>query len=75
MRGEIPKGHGRPKRARSWKRRIQPRKTYSLTGSPLLGVVGQREKLNMPDWFWMVVVLAAYVLLTQWILPKLGVPT
>jgi hypothetical protein len=24
--------HGRPKRARSWKRRTQPRKTYSLTG-------------------------------------------
>ena len=29
--------HGRPKRARSWKRRIQPRKTYSPSGSPLLG--------------------------------------
>src|SRR5580700_4112500 len=24
--------HGGPKRARSWKRRIQPRKTYSLSG-------------------------------------------
>jgi hypothetical protein len=29
--------HGRPKRARSWKRRTQPRKTYSPSGSPLLG--------------------------------------
>src|ERR1044071_6424846 len=24
--------HGRPKRARSWKRRTQPRETYSLSG-------------------------------------------
>jgi len=31
-------GHGRPKRARSWKRRIEPRKAYSLWRSPLLGV-------------------------------------
>src|SRR5712691_977649 len=29
--------HGRPKRARSWKRQKQPRKTYSPSGSPLLG--------------------------------------
>jgi hypothetical protein len=29
-----------PKRARSWKRRIQPRNTYSPSGSPLLGETG-----------------------------------
>ncbi len=29
----------------------------------------------MPDWIWMVVVVVAYLLLTQWLLPKLGVPT
>ena len=29
----------------------------------------------MPDWVWMVVVVAAYLFLTQWLLPKLGVPT
>src|ERR1700746_1175781 len=29
--------HGRPKRARSWKRRQQPRKAYTTPGSPLLG--------------------------------------
>ncbi len=29
----------------------------------------------MPDWVWMIVLVAAYLLLTQWLLPKLGVPT
>jgi hypothetical protein len=29
--------HGGLKRARSWKRRIQPKKALQLTGSPLLG--------------------------------------
>ena len=29
----------------------------------------------MPDWAWLVLSLIAYVLLTQWVLPKLGVPT
>jgi hypothetical protein len=29
---ECRSGHGRPKRARSWKRRTQPRKAYSLSG-------------------------------------------
>jgi hypothetical protein len=29
----------------------------------------------MPNWVWVVVFLVAYVLLTQWLLPKLGVPT
>jgi hypothetical protein len=37
VRGENKMGHGRPKRARSWKRRIEPRKAYSLWRSPLLG--------------------------------------
>jgi hypothetical protein len=33
VRGEISRWcHGGPKRARSWKRRTQPRKTYSLSG-------------------------------------------
>ena len=29
----------------------------------------------MPDWVWIGAFLAAYVVLTQWLLPKLGVPT
>lgn len=29
----------------------------------------------MPDWLWMIVVLVGWVFLTQWLLPKLGVPT
>ena len=29
----------------------------------------------MPDWAWIIVFLAGYVLATQWLLPKLGVPT
>ena len=29
----------------------------------------------MPNWVWGVGFLIAYVVLTQWLLPKLGVPT
>jgi hypothetical protein len=29
----------------------------------------------MPEWVWLVAVLIGYVILTQWFLPKLGVPT
>jgi hypothetical protein len=42
VRGTSPMSQGLPKRARSWKRRIQPRKTYSVSGSPLLGNLRER---------------------------------
>ena len=29
----------------------------------------------MPEWVWGLAFLAAYVILTQWLLPKLGVST
>ena len=29
----------------------------------------------MPEWVWLVAVLVGYLILTQWLLPKLGVPT
>ena len=29
----------------------------------------------MPDWVWMIGFVIAYLVLTQWLLPKLGVPT
>ena len=29
----------------------------------------------MPEWVWLVAGLVGYVILTQWLLPKLGVPT
>lgn len=29
----------------------------------------------MREWVWMVVFLVGYLVLTQWLLPKLGVPT
>jgi len=29
----------------------------------------------MPEWVWVVAVLVVYVILTQWLLPKLGIPT
>jgi len=29
----------------------------------------------MPNWVWGIVLFVAYVVLTQWLLPKLGVPT
>jgi hypothetical protein len=29
----------------------------------------------MPNWVWGVAFIVVYVVLTQWLLPKLGVPT
>jgi hypothetical protein len=29
----------------------------------------------MPNWVWGVAFVVAYVVLTQWLLPKLGIPT
>jgi hypothetical protein len=29
----------------------------------------------MANWIWGIALLVAYVVLTQWLLPKLGVPT
>lgn len=29
----------------------------------------------MPDWFWIILFVAGYLLLTQWLLPKFGVST
>jgi len=29
----------------------------------------------MPGWVWVLVFVVAYLLVTQWLLPKLGVPT
>jgi len=29
----------------------------------------------MPEWVWIVAFLVGWVILTQWLLPKLGVPT
>jgi hypothetical protein len=29
----------------------------------------------MPNWFWGIAFLVVYVVLMQWLLPKLGVPT
>ena len=29
----------------------------------------------MPDWIWIIGLLFSYLVLTQWLLPKLGLPT
>jgi hypothetical protein len=29
----------------------------------------------MPEWLWLVLFVAAWLVLTQWVLPKLGVQT
>ncbi len=29
----------------------------------------------MPQWLWVVAFVVGYIVLTQWLLPKLGVPT
>ena len=29
----------------------------------------------MPEWVWLVALVVGYVALTQWLLPKVGIPT
>jgi len=29
----------------------------------------------MPEWLWFILFLVAYLLVTQWLFPKLGIPT
>lgn len=29
----------------------------------------------MPQWAWLLIFVAAWLVLTQWLLPKLGIPT
>lgn len=29
----------------------------------------------MPEWLWMVLIVAGYLALMKWVLPSLGVPT
>lgn len=29
----------------------------------------------MPDWAWIAAIVALYIMLTRWLLPKLGMPT
>ncbi len=32
-------------------------------------------RIQMPEWAWIIVFVVAYLAVTQWLLPKLGVPT
>ena len=29
----------------------------------------------MPEWLWFILFLVAYLVVTQWLFPKLGIPT
>ncbi len=29
----------------------------------------------MPEWFWVILLLVAYIALMRWVLPRAGVPT
>jgi hypothetical protein len=29
----------------------------------------------MPEWVWMVLLVVGYIAVTQWLFPKLGIPT
>ncbi len=29
----------------------------------------------MPQWAWLLIFIVAWIVLTQWLLPKLGIPT
>jgi len=37
--------------------------------------VGSQEKLKHAECVWLVAALVGYVILSQWLLPRLGVPT
>lgn len=49
-----------------------------FTSEPAIARRLGNEKLSeeqMADWIWVVGLVVAYVLLTRWLLPKLGIPT
>jgi len=29
----------------------------------------------MPNWLWLVLLVAGYIWVTQWVLPRMGIPT
>lgn len=37
--------------------------------------MNEETRRKMPEWLMLVVAIAAYIVVTQWLLPKLGVPT
>jgi len=52
-----------------------PREPNSLTRHhEFRGIVNGGES-HMPQWAWFIIFIVAWVFLTQWLLPKLGVPT
>jgi hypothetical protein len=36
---------------------------------------GRKDTKSMPDWLWFIALLAEYIVLMRWLLPRLGVPT
>ncbi len=40
-----------------------------------LPIIEQEEIKLLPDWLWFITLLAVYVVLVRWVLPRFGVPT
>jgi hypothetical protein len=38
-------------------------------------MAGMSRRQSLPEWAWIVFFVAGYIVLTQWLLPKLGVKT
>ena len=34
-----------------------------------------RQEFLVPDWVWFIGIFVAYIILTRWLLPKMGIPT
>ena len=41
----------------------------------VVNISGVRRRSHMGEWLWLIAFFVAYLVLTQWLLPKLGVPT
>src|SRR5579863_2828637 len=66
----MPRGSLRIQTSSGW--RFRNRDGWYLTAS-----IARLNLLSMhiPDWAWMIVFVLAWLVVTQWLLPKLGVPT
>ena len=50
-------------------------KVVTWNGASGAYTLRRKRNRNMPEWLKLVAIIAAYIVVTQWLLPKLGVPT
>ena len=73
MRISVPQ-HGPPGRIGAKVRRYAEKRNSDAKQPQVEAQLAARSTL-MQDWVWIAAFFVVYIVLTQWLLPKLGVPT